>query len=379
MMKEKIKNFFVAIFLSANLISYSLGNYDYNKIIYLLSLVIIILLYRKIILSLPCWILFFVTIIECLFSMKSLGPQFNKAYFYYFIIFSFFSLIVISERVKLKEFSYSMSIVLTLSSILLIRVFTSDYDVGMLLGISYCILPNYLCSIYVLSKENKNLSSPQRLLLWYNILTYGLFFLVKANRGSVLCILVYFILKYIFSKRTKNSIIIFKLAVFIPLFYIIINNFEKVFLFLKKVNDFLGIHIYVIDKTINLILLNQNVDSGRFFLIEKVGTMIISTKDLFVGKGIGYYESQVGIYTHNLFVQYFVEGGLLYLLVPVIFIFLSFILLFELKERDLIILLLSSVIIPLTLSNVHWLNPLFWLTLYYVFSKITNRKKILKI
>ncbi|WP_221181982.1 hypothetical protein, partial [Enterococcus gallinarum] len=53
----------ISLFISANLISYSLGNYDYNKYIYVLTLFIIIIKTRKVKISLISFLFFFITLI----------------------------------------------------------------------------------------------------------------------------------------------------------------------------------------------------------------------------------------------------------------------------------------------------------------------------
>lgn len=377
LMHNQFVMFLITIFISANLISYSLGNYDYNKFIYAVVFLIIYLNTRKIKISLISFIYFLVTIFISILSVINFDFEATKSYVFYFLFFSFFSFIVLSKVINFDLFFISMSYILSLSlPILLYNVYTHDYDIGILLGISYSMLPNFIASLYVLI-NSKNLVN--QFVAAITVIISSYFFITRGNRGVVLCILIFFLLKILYKDKYSTGLRIFLTGVFGAVIFAVMSNISKVFFFLKDVLSYLHIEIYAIDKTLNLIIENQNLDSGRMFLFEKITSDLGGVKDILFGRGIGYFESINGVYTHNLFAQYFIEGGVIYLILPLFIVSIYLIKLFKMKndksnQENVYFFFIVSVFIPLMLSNVYWVSPLYWFSVNYILLSISRKK-----
>ncbi|HFR3545681.1 TPA: hypothetical protein ACHVA9_002255, partial [Streptococcus suis] len=63
----------------------------------------------------------------------------------------------------------------------------------------------------------------------------------------------------------------------------IIQNGIQLLIWLNNFLQSLGLNIYAIEKTINLLISNQNIDSGRNFLVNKLFTLVDLTI-CFLGK-----------------------------------------------------------------------------------------------
>lgn len=376
--RDKFRSFFQALFLSSNLIAYTIDYYDFNKIIYAVSLFFLVISTRKILLTYPIILAFILTFILCLASIYLWDYPLGKSYLFYFIIFSLFSLISLSERIDFSRFYKLQNFILLLCVPVVISSFVKEYDIGILLGISYSILPNYICSLILIDDTND--FTTKKIISLINIVIFGVFFILKGNRGVILCLLLFFVLKFIFNGKGKKIGSLMKVVVLSILGGIatinIITILETISNFFRKT----GIHIYAIDKTINLALENRDIDSGRGFLLQKLMTTINTEMQIVFGRGIGFFENTFGVYTHNLFLQYFVEGGVFYCLIPVILFIILIKKIFVSKESEInfYIFLISSTFIPLLLSNVYWVNPLYWLGIYYIFYSISKQRLIIK-
>ncbi|WP_185080500.1 hypothetical protein, partial [Enterococcus gallinarum] len=301
----------------------------------------------------------------------------TKSYVFYFIFFSIFSISVLSKKIDFYSLYLFMSYILfVVQPILMYNVFTRDYDIGLLLGISYAILPNFIANLLILTSTKNSLT---KIISCITISISSFFFITKGNRGVILCILAFFILKFLFKNKYSNGLRLALSGLFTFLFLAILSNLSIVFKFIKSSLSYFHIEIYAIDKTLNLIIENQNLDSGRTFLFEKLFNDIHDIKDIALGKGIGYFEEINGVYTHNLFAQYFIEGGLMYLVLPIsVFFILVFKLFNGKKSKENVTVeycfFLVSIFIPLMLSNVYWVSPLYWLASYYILLSASKKR-----
>ncbi|WP_219842440.1 O-antigen ligase family protein, partial [Enterococcus faecium] len=206
------------------------------------------------------------------------------------------------------------------------------------------------------------------------VVLYGFFFLTKANRGALLCIFIFITLMYIF--KSKNRLMKdMKLIIAFLCIVVCYFNFIDIVKSIKEVLNYLSIDIYAIDKTIELIINNKDIDSGRTFLINKMFDSIMDTHSFIWGRGIGFFENKFGIYVHNLFAQYFIEGGIFYVILPLVMVmYIVYKLFSKIKiERLISIFFISAVVVPLLLSNVYWVIPLYWFCLIYVLSSFSKQ------
>ncbi len=99
--------------------------------------------------------------------------------------------------------------------------------------------------------------------------------------------------------------------------------------------------------------------------------------NLLFGNGIGAFESVTnGQYTHNLFLQFIVEFGVIFGVALSLYIIIIIVRSFVTIKEDKIDLFLICQFIPrLLLSSVYWVNPFFWLFLYKQILPKYNKKQ----
>ncbi|AXI67135.1 hypothetical protein DP112_03270 [Streptococcus suis] len=364
-----LREIFIAIGFSSNLLGYLLGNFSFSKIIMLIVIVFLlklsinngfkILFNTKIVL--PIIFLLFIFIV----SFLKYDYLYTQTYFVYFLLYSIFSILSFQEKIHFSKVLEYLSIILFLSIPLAVR--PQNYDIGYLLGLSYNFLTGYLTAIYLLFFNKEKKSIFVILICVINLFIYSYFYAFFGNRGTILLIVIYLFLKWYLAlnKSIIGRVVQFFSAI-VSIF--VIQNWIQLLIWLNNFLQSLGLNIYAIEKTINLLISNQNIDSGRNFLVNKLFTLV-DFDDLFFGKGIGFIETTLGIYSHNLFVQSLFEGGicftifLLYVLLKLFGIFA--------KEKtwfaNFVLLATVSVMGQLMLSNVYWLNPIFWFLFYLVF------------
>ncbi|HEM4199546.1 TPA: hypothetical protein U1X02_002160, partial [Streptococcus suis] len=276
-----------------------------------------------------------------------------------------FSILSFQEKIHFSKVLEYLSIILFLSIPLAIR--PQDYDIGYLLGLSYNFLTGYLTAIYLLFFNKEKKSIFVILICVINLFIYSYFYVFLGNRGAILLIVIYLFLKWYL---TLNKSIIGRVVQFFSaiISIFIIQNWIQLLIWLNNFLQSLGLNIYAIEKTINLLISNQNIDSGRNFLVNKLFTLV-DFDDLFFGKGIGFIETTLGIYSHNLFVQSLFEGGI-YFSIFLLYVLFKLFSIFA-KEKtwfaNFVLLATVSVMGQLMLSNVYWLNPIFWFLFYLVF------------
>ncbi len=367
MLREPFEYMMIVVFLSTNLICYSLADYNFIKILYSLSFIVVFFLRRKLVLTFKSFFFFIITLFLLIVSLLFFDYPLTSTYLLYFLLFSFFSFVVIDEKIKLQLIIKSYTIVLFLLSLpLLWRIYSDYFDSSQLLGISYLILPGFFCSLLGIFHFSDRLGL---MISCTNVLVYSYFFLTKGNRGALLCIISVAVLYFIFNKKTPIKLRIYKFIFIILLFILLYLNIYTILSFFSHILSLININIYALDKTMDLVRNNQDIDSGRTYIFNQLLSVLTNPKEIILGKGIGFFEYYFQTYTHNLFTQYYIEGGIGYLLVPIYLSINLIYLLFRSKKKELalLIFLTSTIVVQLMLSNVYWLQPLYWILAYYVF------------
>jgi hypothetical protein len=160
----------------------------------------------------------------------------------------------------------------------------------------------------------------------------------------------------------KSSFIFFEvLIIFLVIFY-----FKDSLLVIKSILDYFNIQSTSIDKQLLLIKLDD-ISNNR---VELWLAAIESIKQYpLFGIGISQFELNIGIYSHNIILQIFIDFGIVFsfILIFIILYGFTFSLNFSLLNTDkfFIFYLFSSSVPILFFSSVIWYFPTFWLFLFY--------------
>ncbi len=209
-----------------------------------------------------------------------------------------------------------------------------------------------------LLKESKR----QILLNIYSIIIYIAILSTGARGASLVAtiILSYYIIRKI---TLKNFIYIVVIGSFL---FLIINNLSTREMFKFNLNRTFE---YIGDDGIN-----WSGSSGR----DKVySTTIDHIKNKpIIGYGIFSYSAKLGYksYPHNIFLEFLIQGGIIYFLVASIIIVRLFRKTHYLKEeKDLVFILYIYQLINLIFSGTYMATGLFWMIMSYLYFVETNK------
>lgn len=201
--------------------------------------------------------------------------------------------------------------------------------------------------------------------------------IIYGTRGEILCILLFFMIEEIFINRTHlvRKILLFSGAI------IVLTNIETIISYIIRLLQHLGIRSYVISK-LNGQLMKGFVaaSSGRDILYDNA-LQVIRENPILGGTLTLSNDDNTGLYySHNIFLQVWIDLGIIGLisLVILIIIALRFILKKQnnLDHRLLLAALLSISVGRLLVSSVLWRRPEFWIFVFMTI--IFTRKKVIK-
>ena len=259
----------------------------------------------------------------------------------------------------------------------------SNVNNSLLMGEAYSCLPVVIVSLLaVFFGICRNL----RVLALVNVCGILFRFLSMAPRGVILILLTtVFLIAYLkicngkrsMLKQIRAIMILTAIAAFV--FYSIQNLSEIVGFLDEQIYRFFHIRIYALWK-IQYYLSKGNLTNGRDVLYESA--IEIAKNNIFVGKGIGFFESQNdGGYCHNLFLQTICEAGLFFLLPMLYYIssVLHRLLIKPLKGRGSgywwSILTFCCGIEVFFFSSVYWIYVPFWFLLgTFIWDTMTKKK-----
>lgn len=294
-------------------------------------------------------------------------------YFINFLLVFSIAYYLLLCKINIKSlFMYINNISLICSPISVMMVLTNYGDPELRLGVSYSLLPAYLVVITLFIEKSNSVTRGIALI---NIFIWGYFYFYFGNRGAILCIALYIFFYLIWINKMKISNKIFLGVLCVPILTFIVNNFQ---ILLVSLNTFLtqrGIYIFFIQKTVYF-LTRGDLGNGRADLYGDAMEKIFLRPIL--GNGIGTFEEQFGLYTHNLILQILVEGGFIYftLFILIIAIFIMELLSKSIKydEKKLLLILAFAGVLPLMFSKVYWTTNCFWL--FIGFSLYLYERKI---
>ncbi len=227
--------------------------------------------------------------------------------------------------------------------------------------ISYSSLVGYAAALFCLTFVKKPLPI-LAILGMLAVNTYYLLFLSDC-RGAVLALAMLFALLILYGLKSRKNYwlivtLLLALAAILLLFSgriltYLVENFQQM-RWLKRFE-----------------VVSYDITSGRGRLFELAGEMI--KDNWLLGAGIGGYEMPAnGQYTHNIYLQLWVEFGCLFGTVFALVFTGLFLREVMKKEKDLFMFFLLPQILPrLLISSVYWNNMYIWV---FLFLCLTNRK-----
>ena len=229
--------------------------------------------------------------------------------------------------------------------------------------ISYSSLVGYAAALFCLTFIKKKLPI-LAILAMLAVNTYYLLFLSDC-RGAVLALAVLFALLILYYLKSRKN---YWLIVFVVLALAAI-----LLLFSGQILEYLIENFQQMRWLKRFEVVSYDITSGRGRLFELAGEMI--KENWLLGAGIGAFEVPAnGQYTHNLYLQLWVEFGCLFgTLFALVFTVLFLRAVFQ-KEKDLFLFFLLPQILPrLLISSVHWNNMYIWV---FLFVYLVNRKSL---
>lgn len=219
------------------------------------------------------------------------------------------------------------------------------------MSFGYSLLLPLLFLIYL--KQNKIL-----------IFLLILIVLIAGSRGSLVPIFAYILFRVI----KYNSF--YKQIVFVLLIGIIVS---LVFPILVSYMDSIG----VTSRTLLLLVEGSfDSDSGRGEIYEFIWSHILEKP--FLGHGVFADRVLLGIYCHNIILEFLLDFGLLISVLVFSFFFIVLIKLFKVMsddEKDLLVLFFLASVIPLLVSNSYLLDSKFPLLLAFLYILISKYMK----
>ena len=393
--KENINSMLIGILCVTGLISFITGINNIIPIIIIMVLAIIeIVNYKETLaklkkreLLMPNGFLIFILFINILYLMSYLrnGVKYTTIdRLFHFIGFLIIPAICCRHKITAKGIVNSILILSGIMAIPMFFINFGKYDGGMRMSIIYYMLPTYISMIMsFFVTENKNKKSIFIKLLIYFILFYPYisFLLLHASRGIFIAIAICLYLCLIAKRKVKVKIIITVVILIIGVIGIVF--FKPILTVANDIFINMNIHIEAISKNLKLYE-EGKLGNGR----EKVYAWASEgiKEHPWIGNGIGEYADRYGTYPHNLLLQAWYEGGIIFFSLMLYFLGYSvYVFIFDKKTDDnkkyILILFFSISIIRLMLSYEFWKEISFGLYLYIIIDIMQSnfiRRKSLK-
>ena len=285
-------------------------------------------------------------------------------YMYDFLIYGATPIHLLTYVKNYKKFLSMFSYLSILSLILFINDPLRGYPVFddyMLYGFSL-MLPAYI-GIYL-----SRVFLGKRHFIIFEIISIA-YILIYSNRSVLLSVIFLWILTnslYYAKKRStlKNSIIF-------TAFMLLIVFFSKGLQFIVYITSLLNINSYSLHQY-NLYLQTGNVEelfSGRIFIWDNA-LILIKNSNLF-GYGIGYFEYYLGYYTHNVFLDFLLNYGLIVASIIMLILLYMLLRMYRLKSYHLgITILFLAMWFPKLFLSSHYMQDIY----FWLFAGISLRK-----
>ena len=232
------------------------------------------------------------------------------------------------------------------------------------------MLPAFAASIILSYYYHINIAQLLSLIFFLMMLIFG-------NKGSILTSLLLFIVgvSYIKNGNKISRKVIFAAIFFVLFFFLAYKEVLDVAIY---VVEKLGINSYAL-ATIQIILEDTSSNSvyDTRINIWQDSLEFFSNAPI-LGKGIGFYRSQRGVYEHNLFLEVLNAWGIIGISVLLIAICKCFRSLLTTKLAEYKVLMIIFAIlgfVPLMSSLTLWIHAPFWIFISFGMKK-RHRKKL---
>lgn len=313
------------------------------------------------------------------------GFQYVGNYFAYFLAFGMTAMLLMTV-----EFDYKTTLVavLKLSVLYIICYFAfergsfvlSDNYWASQMGMAYGFLTPTVAGLTVVMKKDVfRLNRLTQLLAWICLLA-GIYVICIdcGTRGAMVSVAIAMGMLFIGrAKPIKKIVIVTLLSIAVIL---ILTNLEEVLLFINQWFGTRGISMPALNKMIRMMSLGIEYN-GRNEL-SSLAIDVFKTSPLW-GRGVGYYESVFGGYTHNMITELLCEVGVIGLLCAMLPILKNFIGIFIGNQEDSEMKSFNSFLFLITIpilmfSSSYWLLPSFWMYLWFILrgNGLMKRKRI---
>lgn len=384
--KEKINSFLIAILCMSGLISFLLKIENIIPcIIIMVFLSIEIINSKETIkriktrnIKFPKTYIIYIIFVLIIFIVSIINNGLRKTIierFMFFIGFLIIPSICFRHDTNIKYIVNSILIISGILTVPLLFANLGNYNGGEKMAISYYMLPTYLAMIMTFFLDDKN-SIGKKIIKTILILSvfypYISFLIMYASRGIIVAMVICIIMCVTVNKKTRTKLIILAVTFLLCIIGVII--FKPTVITFNNVLSKMNIKVEAINKSAKL-LENNAFDNGR----NKVYTRALEEikRHPLIGNGIGDYAEKYTTYPHNILLQAWYEGGIVFLFVMIFIIgYGAYIFILDkdmsIDEKYALILFTSLSIIRLMLSYEFWKEISFGLYLYIVFNTMQS-------
>lgn len=278
---------------------------------------------------------------------------------YGWLLISFIPLIIsffyIEDLNVLYLYIYKTSFIITLFCILIYLFHTSNLSTNLVF--SYTLLFAFLIHICKFMKE-------KNIVLFFLIIIEGFMLLTYGSRGTIICIVAFFVLFLIHKIGIKSLKYLLVLSIILVALYQVLYH-SGFFSYIYEYFDNQGKYIRILDLISSGNFFNNN---GRFLIYNQYFNYILE-KPIF-GWGIG-ADLLVGIFPHNVIIEIIFNFG--------IFSLILFYLVFKLVRNyyktylkkdtnNIFLILLCSGVLPLFFSTTYLEWMYFWIFIGFLLS-----------
>ncbi|WP_462411182.1 O-antigen ligase family protein [Neobacillus sp. Marseille-QA0830] len=204
--------------------------------------------------------------------------------------------------------------------------------------------------------------------LWWAMAIYSTAVtIIYGSRGTILVLLLVILLSFLFSKKLQIGKKLFISATLGIVIYLVVKND-----ILIKIVDYLffdlGIKSYTLEKLRMMIIDGIAASSsGRDTLYSSI--LLYIKQNPVIGYGIGYSDSVLGLFPHNIILQIMLESGLIALTCWFcLWVFCGYKYRIMSMEKDAGLFIITTLVIAvglgrLLVSSDLWLRPEYWFML----------------
>lgn len=224
------------------------------------------------------------------------------------------------------------------------------------MGLSYYLL-------FPLLIYTKNFLQKTNLFDLIKVILDLMLILLMGARGTIVCFVVYSFLEILRLKDLKIRQIVLYLLILLAMIIFALNFREILIIIANLTYKILG----MTSRTIELLLYDIGHDSGRHIIYETMKYSINNHPFLGIGiAGDRMLMENPGLYAHNIFLEIYVEFGLIlgsFILLFILYLVFSSLLTKESKKYGIALLWICLGLLPLFFSGSYLTSLEFWIML----------------